>query len=93
MSTAAFPDLEATVDEMIAEGEKVMVRWTQSATHTNKFMGIAPTGKRVTFSGINIFRVADGKILEDTPHWDFSVILKQLQAAPQPVPSEEANPT
>jgi predicted ester cyclase len=42
-------------------------------------MGIAPTGKRVTWSGINIFRVVDGRIAEDTPHWDFSVILRQLQ--------------
>ncbi len=77
--TGAFPDLHARLDEIIAEGEKVMVRWTQSATHTSEFMGIPPTGKRVTWSGINIFRVVDGRIAEDTPYWDFSVILRQLQ--------------
>jgi steroid delta-isomerase-like uncharacterized protein len=93
MSTTAFPDLQATIEEMIAEGDKVMVRWTQSATHTSEFMGVAPTGKRVRFSGINIFRVRDAKIAEDTPHWDFSVILQQLQGASQPVQSEEASPT
>lgn len=93
MSTTAFPDLQAAIAEMIAEGKKVMVRWTQRATHTSEFMGIAPTGKRVTFSGINIFRVSDGKIAEDTPHWDFSVILQQLQDVPQPIQSEEASPT
>jgi predicted ester cyclase len=92
MSTTAFPDLQATIEEMIAEGEKVMVRWTQSATHQSEFMGIAPTGGRVTFSGINIFRVRGGKIAEDTPHWDFSVILRQLHEAPQPAQSEEASP-
>ncbi len=42
-------------------------------------MGVPPTGKRVTWSGINIFRVADGRIGEDTPYWDFSVIPRQLQ--------------
>ena len=75
----AFPDLQARIDEMSAEGEKAMVRWTQSATHSSEFMGIPPTGKRVTWSGINIFRVVDARIAEDTPHWDFSVILRQLQ--------------
>ncbi len=44
----AFPDLQARLDEMLAEGEKVMARWTQSATHSSEFMGIPPTGKRVT---------------------------------------------
>lgn len=76
--TGAFPDLQATIDEMIAEGEKVMVRWTQSATHIGEFVGIPSTGKRLTWSGINIFRVVDGKIAEDTPYWVFSAILRQL---------------
>ncbi len=80
-TAGAFPDLQARLDEMIAEEEKVMVCWTQRATHTSEFMGIQPTGKRVTWSGINIFRVVDGRIAEDTPHWDFSVILRQLQEA------------
>ncbi len=80
-TTTAFPDLQATVEEMIAEGEKVMVRWTQSATHTSEFMGIPSTGKRITWSGINIFTVVDGRIVEDTPYWDFSIILRQLQDA------------
>ena len=75
----AFPDLQARIDEMSAEGEKVMARCVQRATHTSEFMGIPPTGKRVTWSGINIFRVVDARIAEDTPYWDFSVILRQLQ--------------
>ncbi len=78
----AFPDLRGEVDELLGEGDTVVVRWTQSATHSSEFMGVPPTGKRVTWSGTNIFRVADGKILEDTPYWDFSVILRQLQDAP-----------
>lgn len=80
--TTAFPDLHAEIDELIAEGNKVMVRWTQRATHSSEFMGIPPTGKHITWSGINIFRVVDGKIMEDTPYWDFSVILRQLQDTP-----------
>ncbi len=80
-TVSAFPDLQANLDELIAEEEKVMARWTQSATHASEFMGIPPTGKRITWSGINIFRVVDGRIVEDTPYWDFSVIMHQLQDA------------
>jgi predicted ester cyclase len=53
-----------TVEEMIAEGDRVMVRWSSSGTHQGESHGLPPTGKQVTNSGINIFRVADGKIAE-----------------------------
>jgi steroid delta-isomerase-like uncharacterized protein len=64
-----------------------MVRWTQRGTHLGPFLGIPPTGKQIAYSGINIFRVANGQIIEDTPYWDFNVILKQLKEpaeGPQP---------
>lgn len=79
MGLRAFPDLHATIEEMIAEGDKVMVRWTQRGTHLGPFLDMPATGRSVTYSGINIFRVVDGQILEDTPHWDFSVVMAQIQ--------------
>jgi hypothetical protein len=58
-----------TIDEMIAEGDRVMVRWTHRGTHQGEMRGLPPTHKQVTVSGINIFRVADSKIVEV---WDIS---------------------
>ena len=75
---AAFPDLEVTIEEMIAEDDKVMVRWTQRGTHLGPFMDIPPTSKQISYSGINIFRVANGQIVEDTPYWNFDSVIKQL---------------
>ena len=86
LGLAAAPDLHATIDEMIAEDDKVMVRWTQRGTHLGPFLDIPPTGKQISYSGINIFRIADGQIIEDTPYWDFNVIIQQLKA-----PSEESS--
>ena len=74
----AFPDLHVTLDEIIAEGDKVMARWTQQGTHLGPFLDKPATGKFVTYSGINIFRLANGRIVEDTPYWDFRVILDQI---------------
>lgn len=58
----------------------MMARWTQRGTHLGPFLDIPPTGKQISYSGINIFRIADGQIVEDTPYWDFNVILQQLNA-------------
>jgi steroid delta-isomerase-like uncharacterized protein len=81
---ATFPDLHVTLDEMIAEDDKVMARWTQRGTHRGPFLDIPPTGKQISYSGINIFQIANGQIVEDTPYWDFNVIVQQLKP-----PSEE----
>jgi hypothetical protein len=58
-----------TIDEMIAEGDRVMVRWTFHGTHQEELSGLPPTYKQITYSGINIFRTAGGKIAEI---WDIS---------------------
>ena len=58
------PSWRMTVDEMIAEDDRVMVRWTFHGTHRGEFFGVPPTNEQVTYSGINIFRIADGKIAE-----------------------------
>ena len=60
----AFPDMRETCEDLIAEGDKVVGRFTMRGTHSGEFMGVAPTGRRVTMSGIDIVRVAGGKIAE-----------------------------
>ena len=77
-----------TVEEMIAEGDRVVVRWTGSGTHVGAFMGIPPTGRSFTISGIDIYRMADGKMAE---HWhvvDQLALLGQLGLLPEQEPSE-----
>ena len=61
-----FPDYQTVIDDLIAEGDKVVARITMSGTHTGNFMGIPATGKRVEFTGIYIARIANDKIVE---HW------------------------
>jgi len=60
----AFPDIHFTLDDVIAEGDKVVYRWTLRGTHQGEFAGISPTGKAVTETGITILRFAEGKIVE-----------------------------
>ena len=74
----AFPDLELSIEDQIAEGDKVVTRWIARGTHRGEFMGIPPTGKRVVLSGIDIDRVADGKLAECWTVSDDLSLLKQL---------------
>lgn len=81
---AAFPDLHFTIEDLIAEDDKVVTRWTMRGTHQGDFMGVPSSGKRVTVGGIQIERIADGCIVE---HWrksDDVGLLQQLGAAPRP---------
>jgi predicted ester cyclase len=59
-----FPDVVSTIEDIIAEGEKVVARWSSRATHRGDYMGIAPSGKEVEFTGISIYRIEEGKIAE-----------------------------
>jgi len=61
----AFPDITYTVEDLIAEGDKVVARWSAQGTHQSDFMGIPPTNKQVRFSGIEIIRVVDDKAVEE----------------------------
>ena len=79
----AFPDAQHVVEDLIAEGDKVVARFTARATHQGEFMGIPPTGKEVTVRGIAICRFVGGKEVE---HWgvgDMLGRLQQLGAIPQ----------
>ena len=78
----AFPDVRWTLEDVIAEGDKVAVRLTMRGTHQGEFFGIPPTGKQVTVSGIHIVRIANGRIAE---HWgtnDDLGFLRQLGVLP-----------
>ena len=64
MAFKAFPDFPETIEDIIAEGDKVWARITFTGTHTGEFMGIAPTGKKVTTEMVDIFRIVKGKLVE-----------------------------
>lgn len=81
---AAFPDLERTVEDLVAGGDKVVARWSARGTHLGDFNGIPPTGRVVQSSGITIFRLAGGKIVEEWSESDMLGLLGQLGAVPAP---------
>jgi steroid delta-isomerase-like uncharacterized protein len=78
----AFPDLHVTVEDLIAEADKVVGRNTVTGTHEGEYMGLQPTGKPVTYREIFIFRVTDGRIAETWGVVDVLSQLKQLGAIP-----------
>ena len=89
----AFPDTEISIEELIAEGDKVVTRWTSRGTHQGEFMGLPPSGKRVEVAGVTISRIEGGKIVEDWEFTDALGMMQQLGAIPAPPgPSEEAPP-
>lgn len=81
--SAAFPDLVRTIEDLVAEGDKVAARWTARGTHTGDFMGLPPSGSVATSSGITVFRIADGRIAEEWSESDMLGLLQQLGAIPQ----------
>ena len=81
---SAFPDLKRPVEDLVAEGDKVVARWTSTGTHDGEFMGIPPTGKRITTSGITIFRLEGGKIVEEWSESDMLGMMQQVGAVPAP---------
>ncbi|MFC1633346.1 alpha/beta fold hydrolase [Planctomycetota bacterium] len=77
----AFPDFRVVI-HMVAEGDKVAARWTATGTHQGEFMGIPPTGKHMTWTGMNIFRLAGGKIVEAWWSYDALALMQQLGVMP-----------
>ncbi len=82
MYRAAFPDLRMTVDDVIATGDKIVLRWHSDGTHRGKLAGLAPTGVRGSVTGISIDQWNDGKIVETWAEWDNFGLARQLGAAP-----------
>ncbi len=84
---AAFPDLRFTINDQIADGDKVVTRWTATGTHKGALMGIAPTGKRSTVTGITIEHYKDGKAVEAWVNYDTLGMFQQLGVVPTMAPA------
>jgi C-1 hydroxylase len=69
MGFTGFPDWHKTIKDIIAEGDKVWIRLSYAETHTGEFMGVAPTSKKVTMTGVDIYRIENGKLIE---YWQVS---------------------
>ncbi len=74
----AFPDLQLAIEDLVAEGDRVVTRWTARGTHRGELRGIAPTGKQFTVTGISIVRLSGGKLVEGWVNWDAQGLMEQL---------------
>jgi steroid delta-isomerase-like uncharacterized protein len=84
MYLAGLPDLQVTIEELVAEDDKVAVRRSYAGTHQGELLGIPATGKQVRLGGISIFRLAGGKIAEHWEQLDRLALLQQLGVVPTP---------
>ena len=84
MVRAAFPDMDVTTEDLIAEGDKVVARYTITGTHEGAFMGMEPTGETVAVEGISIGRLEDGQVVEGWSNIDVLGMLQQLGAIDPP---------
>jgi predicted ester cyclase len=82
MYRSAFPDVQYTVEDQIAEGDRVVTRWTARGTHKGELMGIPPTGKQAVVTGISISRFVGGKAVEGWDNWDGLGMMQQLGVVP-----------
>ncbi len=89
MFYTAFPDMQYTIEDMIAEGDKAAIRWTLTGTHKGELMGVPPTGVQVTFTGNTIIRFAGGKYAELWSSWDAQLMWLQLGVIPPKGKGEE----
>ena len=78
-----FPDVVSTIEDLIAEGDKVVARWRARATHQGEYMGIAPTGKEVELTGISVYHIEAGKIAESWNVEDELGLMRQIGAVPE----------
>ncbi|MGC1416135.1 MAG: ester cyclase [Candidatus Acidiferrum sp.] len=79
----AFPDIRFTVEDMLAEGETVVARWSCRGTHKGELNGIAPTGKQFNITGQSIARFTNGKMFEGYVNWDALGLMHQLGVVPE----------
>lgn len=82
MYRSAFPDLELSVEAQYAEADVVVTRWAARGTHQGELMGVPPSGKTMSISGITIGRIVDGKIQEEWTNWDGLGLMQQIGAMP-----------
>lgn len=84
MLGTAFSDATITIDDQISEGDRVVTRWSSTNTHSGDFMGIPATGNKVSVTGIDISRVAGGKVVEGWSEADMISLMQQIGAMPGP---------
>ena len=84
-SLATLSEPVLTVDDMVAERNKVATRWTMTAIHSGDFMGVPPTDQRITMQGMIIDRFVDGKVVEGWDSFDMYGVMKQMGAIPSTV--------
>jgi len=82
MMRAGFPDIQWTLEELIAEGDKVAARFTMRGTHEGTFFGVPPSGKKIEVKAMNFYRITDGQIVEETGQPDLLGLLQQIGAVP-----------
>ncbi len=82
MYRSAFPDTQMSVEDVIAEGDKVVTQWTVRATHQGELMSIPPSGNRVEVRGISIDRIESGKFVETWSNYDVLGMMQQIGAIP-----------
>ncbi len=82
MNIASVPDLHFAIEDQVAEGDTVVTRWIVSGTHKGDLMGVPPTGKQATVTGIGINHFANGKIVENWANMDMLGLLQQLGVVP-----------
>jgi steroid delta-isomerase-like uncharacterized protein len=80
----AYSDLQLSVEDLLAEGDKVAVRWTARGTHTGPLGDIPATGKQVMMTGISVLSIAGGKVAEQYTNWDTLGMLQQIGVVPAP---------
>ena len=81
---AGFPDMQVSVEEVIAEGDKTVVRWTMRGTNSGHFFGIPPTGRAVRMSGISMYRLEGSRLAEGWVEYDQLGLMQQLGVVPSP---------
>lgn len=82
MYRSTFPDIQITVEDLVAEGDKVVTRWTARGTHQGELMGIPPSSNRVEVTGISIDRIEGGKFVESWSNYDVLGMMQQIGAIP-----------
>jgi steroid delta-isomerase-like uncharacterized protein len=84
-----FPDVVSTIEDLIAEGDRVAARWRARATHRGEYVGVPPTGKEVEFTGISVYRIEGGRIAESWTVEDELGLMRQIGAVREPGQSGE----
>jgi steroid delta-isomerase-like uncharacterized protein len=83
MMRSGFPDIQWTLEETIIEGDNIVARYTMRGTHQGVFMGVPPTGKKISVQALNIYRLSNGKILEELGQPDLLGLLQQIGGLPK----------